>query len=613
MTNLFVRMGRAIVRPRIWVILILVVVGIALLGEGVPAVLLSIGIWGIAGVGLALVLGYAGQVALSQAAFVGAGAYTYAILTVEVEVPPLLALGGGALAAGALAALVSPILRVRGYYLAIATITLNLLLSALAISAIGVPGGPSGMPGVPYLSVFGVEIRSVGAYAVLALVVLAVIAVAAYSYYGRGRRWRMIQALGDDESLASGLGINVVGVKRELFTVSGVLAGLAGGILAAAYGFISPGQFAFTESLRLALAVFIGGAQSLWGAVLGVALLEVTRPLLGDAQALHGVIVGIVALLTVRFAPDGWIRRRPDQAAKISKTSTPSVPSTRPGAVGASEAPVIAREVASDDEALAEQDTRTWARHNGAEVRTNRLGRSFGSLHAVKNVNLRVAPGTVTGLIGPNGAGKTTLLNLIAGEVGVGTGTVELDGDDITFSSVHQRARMGLRRTYQQSRIITSLPVIDNILLGTDALRAHHRGSKDKGELRDLAVQAAVDAGAEHLLSKPSSSLTFGERRLVELARLLVSQPRLALLDEPVSGLSQTEGEALARVIRTLRSRGTTVILVEHAIPFVLSLADSLVVLHEGAVLAAGEPAEVVALESVRKSYLGSVLEEESA
>lgn len=553
--------------------------------------MLSIGVWGIAGVGLGLVLGFAGQIALCQAAFVGVGAYTYAILTMKLDFPPLLSLLAGVIISTALAALVSPILRIRGYYLVIATIVLNLLLSALAVSSLGVPGGSSGMAGVPYLSLFGLELKSIEGYAILSVALLVAFTVGATLFYARGRRWRIIQALRHDEGLAAGLGFNVVGVKRELFMVSGGAAGLAGGILASAYGFISPGQFSFAESFTLALAVFIGGSLNLWGAVLGVALLELTAPLLGDAQALHGLLVGIVALITVRFAPDGWIKRRPDDFASQFARAT-ELSRKKAAALGGPIPPAAIQ---------------------GSEVDLIGLGKSFGSLQAVSGVSLRIAPGRILGLIGPNGAGKTTLLNLIAGEIPVSSGTIRVDQQDVTYLSPFRRARLGLRRTYQQSRIITDLSVLDNILLGVDAPGELRNSTAGKDELIAAAIRAADEAGASLLLEKPTGTLTFGERRLVELARLLFSQPKLALLDEPLSGLSNTEGEWLSKVIRTLSERGTTVVLVEHAIPFVMSLVDELVVLHQGSVLAAGDPNEVVSLESVRESYLGSVLEEESA
>ncbi len=574
---------RRMARPQVWLFLILIVACGASLGAELQPMLLLVGIWGIAGVGLGLVLGFAGQISLCQAAFVGLGAYAYAILTVEHDVPPVAAAIAGAVVSGALAALVSPILRIRGYYLAIATIVLNLLFSALAVSPLGVPGGSSGMSGVPYLELFGHRLETINDYAILSLTILVLFTIGAHLRYGRGRRWRAIQTLRHDEELAGGVGLNALALKSELFTVSGAAAGLAGAILAAAFGFVSPAQFSYAESFTLALAVFIGGSLSLWGAVFGIALLEVTAPLLGDAGALHGLLVGIVALITVRFAPDGWIRRREDVSGESATLIESELSET------AHSAHVDA------DLAVA-----------GATLRTRGLGRSFGSLKAVSDVDLDVSPGTIVGLIGPNGAGKSTLLNLIAGEIHPTEGSVSLDGDDVTGASPHRLARRGMIRTYQQSRIITDLSVLDNILLGTDFAGSHLHHS----EAREAAIRAAADAGATRLLSKPTDSLTFGERRLVELARLLVSRPKLALLDEPLSGLSQREGEALDSVLRTLRHRGTTVVLVEHAIPFVLSLADELIVLKDGSVLAEGEPHAVVALDSVRESYLGSVLEE---
>ena len=223
----------------------------------------------------------------------------------------------------------------------------------------------------------------------------------------------------------------------------------------------------------------------------------------------------------------------------------------------------------------------------------------FGGHMAVNQVNLQVQPGTITGLIGPNGAGKTTLFNVITGLQTPTTGRVVLDGDDITKAAAHRRARSGIARTFQRLELFGTLSVYDNVRVAADLYPGDDQGP-------DLATRAIIHGvGLDDLIDAPADSLSTGNARLVELARALACRPRVLLLDEPASGLDETETERFAATLRRLADGGLAILLVEHDVPLVLSLCSTITVLNFGEVLACGTPDEIRADEAVVEAYLG--------
>jgi ABC-type branched-subunit amino acid transport system ATPase component len=241
-------------------------------------------------------------------------------------------------------------------------------------------------------------------------------------------------------------------------------------------------------------------------------------------------------------------------------------------------------------------------------VRVNGVTKQFGALCAVDRLTLDIRPGSLTALIGPNGAGKTTLLDMIAGDQRVTSGRIQLNQVDVTDGGRPRRARMGIARTYQRVRLVPSLNVLDNVLLGVDqAARTTHRAAES--ERRRRAEAALQDVGMGARWNTPVGILTFGERRLVEMARAIASRPRLVLLDEPSSGLNDAEIEDFTEVIRRLHRTGCTIILVEHNLPFVRALAEDVVALDFGRLLAHGPTEEVFGLAAFQESYVGVMKE----
>lgn len=235
------------------------------------------------------------------------------------------------------------------------------------------------------------------------------------------------------------------------------------------------------------------------------------------------------------------------------------------------------------------------------------LSKSFGGVHAVQSVSLSIPAGERRALIGPNGAGKTTLFNLIAGELKADKGSVILFGTDITNSSVQQRARLGLGRTYQVSQLFLKMTVEENLFLAAarnlpfTLTRPWTRQANE----RELAFQSAERVGLTPFLQQKVADLSHGQQRQLELGMAVAMQPQLIMLDEPAAGLSPTERVILSKLIKDL-PKETTLILIEHDMDIVLDLADTITVLNRGEVIAGGKPAEIRSNHEVQKVYLGS-------
>jgi branched-chain amino acid transport system ATP-binding protein len=227
----------------------------------------------------------------------------------------------------------------------------------------------------------------------------------------------------------------------------------------------------------------------------------------------------------------------------------------------------------------------------------------FGGVHALRGVNLTVDAGSVTGLIGPNGAGKTTCFNAICGLQSVNAGRIFFEDTDMTGLKPHKRARLGIARTFQRLEIFGSLSVRENVLAAAEIRR---RWSHDRSNPAANADALLALVGLTHLATRAADTLPTGQARLLELARSLATRPRLLLLDEPSSGLSDTESDELGDLLVQLAGAGMGVLLVEHDMELVMRVCTHINVLDFGAVLMAGSPAEVRADDRVRAAYLGA-------
>jgi branched-chain amino acid transport system ATP-binding protein len=242
------------------------------------------------------------------------------------------------------------------------------------------------------------------------------------------------------------------------------------------------------------------------------------------------------------------------------------------------------------------------------------LTRRFGGITAVDSVSMSVEAGSIHGLIGPNGAGKTTTLNLISGLIPPTSGRMMLAEKDVTGEPAHRLAARGVRRTFQNLKLFTELTVLQNVMIGLHAngssgvfeailITAKQRREEEMMHRDSLAALETV--GLADQADRAASSLAYGHRRLLEIARAIVARPVLLLLDEPAAGLNPTEAEALVALIRRINAQGVTVVLVEHHMDVIMAACSRITVLNYGQKLAEGTPAEIRANESVIEAYLG--------
>jgi branched-chain amino acid transport system permease protein len=534
-------------------------------------------------VGFVLLLGYAQQLALGQAGFCMVGGYASAILCVQYKWDPLLALLAGAAAAMAVAwAIATPILKLRGFVLAMASLALHLTLVVVAFEA-PFTGGALGTYGVPKFALLGLPLATdLAYYYVVWTIVLGFVGIGLA--IDGSRIGRALKAIAASETAALSVGIDILRYKVQMFVLSAGMASVCGSLAVHYLRAMDPNVFGFAFSLNFITAVIVGGLQSIWGGVVGAVLITGMRELLrGLSLPLwEGVIMGALTvgvLIAFRHGFAGFVSRLYDRFT--SGGEAPRVTVVEP-----------------DANALAR-----IARPAGLEVRG--ACRSFGALRAVSDVSFALSAGSVGALIGPNGAGKTTLFNLVCGYQPLDSGRILLDDLPIEKLLPNEIAALGVGRTFQNLQLFDNMTVLENVMCGT------HRHLLHPAEARETAAAALAFVGLSGAQALTPGALAFGHQRLVEIARALALAPRLLLMDEPASGLNDSETERLAELILRIAALGVTVLLVEHDMRLVMGLAEHVVVMHHGEKLAEGAPDAIRRERSVIDAYLG--LEEHAA
>ena len=536
-----------------------------------------------------IISGYAGYISLGHSMFLGLGSYTAAIIALHTGVNPLwVAPLGGVVAVIVAVVAGAVVLRTRGHAFVIITIALLLAAQIVATNWKSLTNGSDGI--TLELPFWDSDIQNIPFYYLfLGLLVLTVLFSA---WIARTKLGTGLVAIREDEGKAASIGVNTTIFKILAYAASAFFIGAAGGVYAYFQTFLNPvGSFAILGSVLIVLSALLGGRGTLYGPVLGafiVSLLSEGATVFGGGNSARVLLLGSILVAVVLFLPAGllptigkaWRKRHPiateftDQSGALAVAASTAVRSFSPDA--------------------------------GPLLEVRGITKRFGGLTAVDHADLVVRQGSITGLIGPNGSGKTTLFNLITGTFAADEGTVVLAGERIDKLKPWTRGHRGLGRTFQVTRLFKDMTVLQNVV-------APLPDSKPSTIFKDAVSGAEADRARELLDivglgrfgAQKAGSLSYGQQKLVELAQVLMLQPRLILLDEPAGGVNPSLLGRLTEVIRELNASGVTFLVVEHNIPLVLDLCDEVHVFARGKPIASGPPGAIRNDPVVLDAYLG--------
>jgi branched-chain amino acid transport system permease protein len=572
-------------------------------------------------IGLDLLTGIAGQVSLGQAGFMAIGGYMTAILTTHYQVPTLLALlagcGGSVLVAVVLGLICG---RLRGMYLAIITLAFGILVQGLA-NGLSITGGPSGIGGIPPITVGSFQFDTDSSFYYLIWIIVGVALVLTANLV-RSNRGRILRAMHGDQVGARSLGLHVTRAKVVVFAISACMASIAGSLYADYFRYLSPDQVGSAESLQLITMLVIGGMGTLFGPLIGVALLTYLPIAFQPLANYSTLVTGVLLIAFLRYLPAGlWggvLEVTTRGLNRWTPFGRPPAAGAPPGADGPPAEPATvppSRERVAAEPVAAARAAATTAAAAPPALRVTGLSKSFGGVVAVSDVSFEVPDGSLTALIGPNGAGKSTLFNLITNLYQPDSGEVQLHSRPLHRLAPDRITSLGLFRTFQTARVFPQLSVLDNVLVGAyrlgragylaQSLRLPH-SLREERVLETRARRLLELIGLAERAEERAAVLPLAAQKYLELARSLMSEPSVVLYDEPGAGMNDAETDELGAILRAIRDTGHTVLVVEHNMSLVMGVSDHIVVMDAGRVIAAGPPLAVRSDPQVIRAYFGT-------
>jgi branched-chain amino acid transport system permease protein len=565
----------------------------------------------VACLGLNIVLGYAGQLSLAQAAFWGVGAYTSAILTTQFGLP----VWAGMFAAFFVAALCGvllgiPTLKLSGHYLAMATIGFGIILQLILVNEIWLTNGSDGITKIPSPWIGSFELKDPATFFYVAAVSLILLTWGAI-HLKNSRVGRAFMAIRENEMAAGATGVDTTYYKIMAFALSAGYAGVGGWLFAhGGSHYISPDTFSFEQSVILLVMTVLGGNGSAIGSIVGGTLLTLLPEVLRFLKDSYMMVYAAGIVLIMIFMPRGiagLVKSLPVSLRFLTWWNADSTAARQVTAAassrensGRSQTAFTPRDCSGSGEVL---------------LTVKGLAKHFGGLKAVDGVDMAVRRGEIQALIGPNGSGKTTILNMLSGLYVPTAGEISLGGAAIAGKKPHIITSLGMARTFQNIRLFGELTVLENVLIGrhchsqaglvTSILRPPSQKAEEAG-IRAKALEMLEFVGLKGKEFAQANSLPYGQQRLLELARALASDPQLLLLDEPAAGLNAAETEALVGLLFQICTRGVTILLVEHDMNLVMNVSDNITVLNFGRKIAEGSAEEIEKNQEVIDAYLGT-------
>jgi branched-chain amino acid transport system permease protein len=555
-----------------------------------------------------LLTGIAGQISLGHAGFFAIGAYGSALMVKSLGFPVVAAIVAGTLITTLVGWLLAvPAGRVKEFYLAMMTSGFGLLCFEIAKEWNNVTGGVMGLSGIPSptlksLNILGFDIDGVNYFRVL-LVVTAVVLWLLRNFV-QSHHGRAFFAIHTSEIAAGSIGIAQGRTKRRAYAISAALAGLAGAFYAHLVGYLGPDSFNIMRSVEVLVMAVVGGIGTIIGPILGAVMFTYLPEKLQAFAAYQFMVYGLILMVMFLLFRKGIAGAIAEPARFIAPRALQGMGT--PGGSGTVASGLASTSGASRADSTGEPATPVF------EVRD--LGRRFAGLVALDSVSLALRPGRNTALIGPNGSGKSTLVNVASGIYTPSNGQVLFEGQDIGGKPNHEIAGLGVVRTFQDPRLVPSFTVRENVLLGAhlrykssmlaSALRLPGVLKEEQAMLARAAEVMEV-AGLTAVADQLLESLPYGYRRLTEVARAVMAEPAVLMLDEPAAGLSEGELGQLASVIRYIKGQHKPVLLIEHHMDFVHDIVDDVVVLDSGRVIYRGNMQGMRRDPAVIEAYLG--------